>query len=172
MLAFQRRRCGYRRRQRKPVVKHVPDPGQLLAYTDGSTFRANPGPMSWAVVFVRDGAVADERTVTGCLHAGTNNRAELLAVIVALEHETTEHLTVMTDSMVTIKCATGVYRRHANRDLWARFDRALEVRSRRGLRTEFRHVKGHHVDPFNKMADALAAEHGRNAFAGLLQDDS
>lgn len=144
--------------------------GKLLAYTDGSTFQSNPGPMSWAVVYVRDGMI--ERTgeglpreLTGACETGTNNRAELMGVIWALENETSESLIVMTDSLVTMKCATGVYRRNANKDLWERFEKAMTFRERRGLATEFCHVKGHHVDPFNRKADKLASEHAKAAFA-------
>lgn len=144
-------------------------PGRLLAYTDGSTFRANPGPISWAIVFVRDDRVelfADgrERIEVGAHHHGTNNRAELMGIIRALEIETVEDLTVVSDSMVTVRCAKGEFRRNANLDLWSRFDAALGVRERRGLKTGFRHVKGHHVNPHNRLADRLAAAHAESNF--------
>lgn len=143
--------------------------GRLYAYTDGSTFRANPGPISWAVVFVRDDRVAllpdgRERIEVGAHHHGTNNRAELMGIIRALESETIEDMTVVSDSMVTIRCAKGEFRRNANLDLWERFDAALELRRRRGLRTGFQHVKGHHVNPHNRLADRLASAHAAANF--------
>lgn len=143
--------------------------GRLHAYTDGSTFRANPGPISWAVVFVRDDEIeldnmGRERIEVGAHHHGTNNRAELMAVIRALELERLEDLTVVSDSMVTVRCAKGEFRRNANLDLWQRFEAALETRRRRGLKTGFRHVKGHHVNPHNRLADRLAGAHGAANF--------
>ena len=150
--------------------------GRLLAYTDGSTWKSNPGPMAWAVVWVRDGQLVQgddgvARTQAGAYREGTNNRAELMGVVWAMEHECTEDITVVTDSMVTVKCANGIYQRHANRDLWARFEEALQKRARRGLETRFVHVKGHHVDPFNRMADRLAGEHAEHAFGGVFPED-
>lgn len=126
----------------------------LIAYTDGSTLLENPGPMSWAVVYVEHDQIVREET--GALYAGTNNRAELLAVIWALEHEAGQDLTIRSDSLYTLNIASGLWRAKSNVDLWERFDRALEKRELRGLVTQFEHVKGHHVDAFNKRADALA----------------
>lgn len=149
----------------------------LLAYTDGSTWKKNPGPMSWAVVFVRDDVVATDtfgadRVLVGASGHGTNNRAELMGVITALEHETGEDLTILTDSLVTLRCATGLYQRHANRDLWERFDRALDLRKMRGLATSFRHVKGHNGNKYNNMADRLASEHAESIAQETLSQQS
>lgn len=129
--------------------------------------------MSWAVVYVRNGAVETDaegaqRIALGALGEGTNNRAELMGVITALERETREDLTIMTDSLVTLRCASGLYRRHANLDLWERFDQALDIRKRRGLQTNFRHVKGHNGDRFNNMADRLASEHAESLARSVL----
>ncbi|MGI9253086.1 MAG: ribonuclease HI, partial [Thermomicrobiales bacterium] len=90
-----------------------------------------------------------------------------MAVIRALELEQEADLVVFSDSMVTVRCARGEYNRHSNLDLWERFEQALNGRGKRGLYTSFRHVKGHHTNPFNNLADRLAAEHARRNFALL-----
>ena len=142
------------RSRRRPMRAPTYPAGLLVAYTDGTTFRENPGPMAWAVVYIRDGKV--ERTECGALYRGTNNRAELLAAIWALERETQEDLLIVSDSLYVINHATGRWSGWANPDLWERFERALARRRQRGLRTTFQHVRGHGTDPFNHLADTLA----------------
>ena len=111
--------------------------------------------MRWAVVWVEGGqVVAEEAAAAG---HGSNNQAEMLAVIHALEAWAGD-LTVVSDSAVVVHCATGSWRRRANLDLWRRFDRAMA--NRKGCRTCFRLVKGHHGDPHNERADRLAAGQG------------
>ena len=137
----------------------------IHAYTDGATYRTKPGPMSWAVVYVdRNNIIREE---IGALYAGTNNRAELLGVIWALEHEVSESLTIFTDSILTLNIATGIWHARTNVDLWSRFDIALEKRTRRGLTTNFQHVKGHHTNKYNKRADHLARVSAAQAAACL-----
>ena len=135
----------------------------LIAYTDGSTYLKNPGPMSWAVVYVRDNQIVQREV--GALYEGTNNKAELLAVIWALERYSGilvdgqlehEDMIIRTDSILTLNIATGIWRAKSNVDLWERFERAMERREKRGLATQFQHVKGHGPDPFNREADRLA----------------
>jgi ribonuclease HI len=143
--------------------------GQLYAYTDGSTFRSNPGPISWAVVYVRDGAILyngnKERSHVGAYATGTNMRAELYGLIWALKYETTEDLIVMTDSQVMVNCANGDSKRHANKDLWEQYEEFLLAREKRNLITQITHVKGHGNDPFNRHVDKMASAHARQNYA-------
>ena len=148
----------------------------LIAYTDGSTHKANPGPMSWAVVYVRDGVIVQREV--GALHHGTNNKAELLAVIWALERYSGlivdgdvshEDMIIRTDSILTLNIATGVWRAKSNVELWERFERAMERREKRGLATQFQHVKGHGTDPFNREADKLARQAALDASLCLAE---
>lgn len=142
----------------------------LYIYTDGSTFRANPGPMSWAVVYVENNIATS--TEVGAAAQGTNNRAELMAVIWALERGPERDFTIRSDSMITLKCASGEYRRRSNLDLWKRFDSALKKRRDKGFATQFEYVKGHDADEFNRMADKLAGQHARANFACIVQEES
>ncbi len=118
---------------------------------------------------MRDGAVLynrnKERSHVGAHAAGTNMRAELMGLIWALKYETFEDLIVMTDSQVMVNCANGLSKRHANLDLWEQYEEMLLPRTKRGLITEIRHVKGHGNDPFNRMVDKMASAHAKENFA-------
>jgi len=126
----------------------------IIAYTDGSTYKTNPGPMSWAVVYVKDGEIISEKM--GALYTGTNNKAELLGVVWALEHDKQNDLLIRTDSILTLNIATGIWRAKTNLNEWERYTSAIKIREKRGLITNFEHVKGHGPDIFNKKADSLA----------------
>lgn len=153
-----------------PIPSQYYVPGKLYVYTDGSTYKSNPGPISWAVIFIRDGHVVKENGVdrieVGAAATGTNNRAELMGVIWALEREKREDLEVMTDSLFVLYGAKGIHKRRKNRDLWHRLDEAVAFRTRRGLTTEFTHVRSHQ-DPFNRQADKLATKHAQSNFASI-----
>lgn len=148
----------------------------LYIYTDGSTFRANPGPMSWAIVYVLNNRVMQQNNLdwveVGAAAYGTNNRAELMGVIWALERGPQQTFTIRSDSMITLKCACGEYRRRSNLDLWHRFDQALAKRHERGVETFFEYVKGHDADEFNRMADKLAGQHAQANFACIAQENA
>lgn len=128
----------------------------IIAYTDGSTRLSNPGPMAWSVVYVENDEIIAEEA--GALYHGTNNKAEILGVIWALEHQDREDLVIRSDSVLTLNIATGVWRAKTNLDLWERFHVIMNKRDSRGLATQFQYVKGHSTDIYNKRADSLARE--------------
>jgi ribonuclease HI len=133
----------------------------LIAYTDGSTWKTNPGPMAWSVIYVSNNEIVKESS--GALYTGTNNRAELLAVMWAISLEKTVDLVVRTDSTLVLNIATGLWQPKTNVDLWERFYESLNWREKRGLATQFQYVKGHGQDPFNRRADWLAREAAKRA---------
>jgi ribonuclease HI len=129
----------------------------LKIYTDGAA-RGNPGPGGAGVVIVfPDGR---RRRLSRPLGHTTNNRAELLAVRVALEAVAAEHETPMqmcTDSQNVIGWLTGVYRVHSNAELISELRTTL---------TQFRQVQfvkvaGHSGDPGNEDANLLAQRAAR-----------
>lgn len=92
----------------------------------------------------------------------TNNRMELLAVIVALEALKIEgsRVTVYTDSRYVADAVTKrwlfdwvkkEFRGKKNRDLWLRF---LQVYKRHDVK--FIWIKGHNDHPYNERCDQLA----------------
>lgn len=88
----------------------------------------------------------------------TNNMMELGAVIVGLRliKNPIDSLTIITDSMYVIGCATKGWKRKKNVKLWEEFDKQFERVKQLCPNVEFKHVKGHSGDKWNERADKLA----------------
>lgn len=148
--------------------------GCEAVYTDGSC-HGNPGNGGWGVVFVMDGET--EKTISGGEMSTTNNRMELMAIIVALENcvrNGVRSITVHSDSKYCIDGATswlagwkkkgwkGTKGPVKNVDLWKRIDALMSSMDK----IDFVHVKGHAGDRFNEMCDRLANEGADRAASG------
>lgn len=136
-------------------------PDCVQAFTDGAC-KGNPGPGGWGVL-LRWGST--EKELFGGESETTNNRMELMAVIVALESlKRPTCIEITTDSQYVKRGVedwmprwklngwrTADRKPVKNRDLWERLDGALA-----GHRVRWRWVKGHvgHVE--NERADRLA----------------
>lgn len=85
-------------------------------HCDGSTL-GNPGPSGYGAVLRWKGHT---KKIHGHLGKGTNNRAELLAVLHALDHLKKEglHITVYSDSQYVVKGARREWKIETNLDLW------------------------------------------------------
>lgn len=140
-------------------------------YTDGSA-KGNPGPGGYGIV-MRFGE--KEKELSQGYRLTTNNRMELLAVIVALENLKTNKYPVhlYSDSKYVIDAIRQGwvfgwqkkgFKGKKNADLWTRY---LRVHPRFTL--EFHWVKGHAGHPENERCDVLAvkAAEGQN----LLVDE-
>lgn len=175
-MKYSIRSCPTKPKLKKPIATIEREPGKLYAYTDGSTFKYNPGPISWGIVFVKDDSVVriqgEDRVISGATALGTSARAELIAVVCALENECYEDLGIVTDSLSTLHYAVGNWKRKGtkDKDLWDRFDTAIKRRQAHGCTTDFFYVKGHHSDQFNKQADKLAAALAKANWA-LVQEE-
>ena len=148
---------------------------QVTIHTDGSCL-GNPGPGGYGVILEHGG---HEKELSGGFRRTTNNRMEILAVIVGLESLTEPcSATVYSDSRYVVDAiekgwarkwqANGWMRnkreRALNPDLWERVLTALDKHE-----VELRWVKGHAGNAGNVRADklAVAAANGTN----LLRDD-
>lgn len=149
---------------KKPKQQRLPSPPKdsYIIYTDGSALE-NPGPGGYGVVAIYDNIVVDMSkgyTLT------TNNRMEIMAVIVALEEfGPGKHFTICTDSQYVIQGATewlkGWIRNEwigfasgtpvKNADLWKILDELLKLN-----KVNFFKVAAHVGDPLNERADQLA----------------
>jgi ribonuclease HI len=129
-------------------------------FTDGSA-RGNPGPGGYGIVLrFKD----NYKELSQGFRMTTNNRMELLAVIVALESlKTKTHpIVVHSDSKYVIDAInkgwlrqwiqTG-FKKKKNPDLWMRYVRASE-----GFQLSFQWVKGHAGHPENERCDVLAVQ--------------
>jgi ribonuclease HI len=128
----------------------------LVAYTDGAC-SGNPGPCGLGAVLLENGA---RRELSEYLGIGTNNVAELTAILRALEGvgRSAELMLVHTDSQYAIGVLTKGWKAKANQALIA----SIKDRMRNFPRLQLVYVKGHAGIPLNERADELA----RAAVAG------
>jgi len=132
----------------------------IFLYTDGAA-SGNPGPGGFGAILQCAGA---EKVISGGFRLTTNNRMELLAVIVGLEAIRWENaeVQVWSDSSYVVKALNegwlekwkrSGFKGKKNVDLWLRFD---AVCSRH--RVAFNWLKGHAGHPQNERCDRLAVE--------------
>ncbi|PQJ20034.1 MULTISPECIES: ribonuclease HI [Nonlabens] len=143
-------------------------------YTDGSS-RGNPGPGGYGIVMMDVNKKIKKEFSQG-YRKTTNNRMELLAVIVALEKikKQSVDITVFSDSKyvcdaVNKKWIDGWIRRQwknvKNPDLWKRFIRAYNRAP-----AKFQWVKGHNNNPMNERCDQLAVDAALNKSTHLIDE--
>jgi ribonuclease HI len=123
---------------------------KLVAYTDGAC-SGNPGPAGLGVVLTEDG---NRRELSEYLGVGTNNVAELTAILRALEGvgRSAEPMLVHTDSQYAIGVLTKGWKAKANTQLIA----DIKERMRNFPKLTLVYVKGHAGIPLNERADELA----------------
>lgn len=132
--------------------------GQINVYTDGSS-RGNPGPGGYGIVLL-SGEYRKE--LSQGYKFTTNNRMELMAVIVALESLKikSSDVNVYSDSRYVVDSVENgwvfgwekkFFRGKKNSDLWKRF---LVIYRQHSVR--FIWVKGHQDNPENNRCDELA----------------
>jgi ribonuclease HI len=132
----------------------------ITIYTDGAA-KGNPGPGGYGAI-LQSGPHYKE--ISQGFRLTTNNRMELLSVIVCLEMLKQEgcEVTVYSDSKYVVDAVEknwigGWVKRGwknvKNPDLWKRY---LQVAQRHKVR--FKWIKGHNGHPMNERCDFLAVE--------------
>jgi ribonuclease HI len=133
---------------------------KVTIYTDGSA-RGNPGPGGYGIVMMSDRGHAKELSA-GYRHT-TNNRMELLSVIVALEtikNPNEVEVTVVSDSKYVVDAISKGWLKNwvakgfkdkKNPDLWQRY-----LKLKKPPRLDFQWVKGHAGNIHNERCDRLA----------------
>jgi len=148
-------------------------PEPIIVYTDGSA-KGNPGPGGYGIV-MRQGTF--EKEFSAGYRLTTNNRMELLAVIVALEKIKLKNATVevYTDSKYVSEAVNQrwvfnwektSFKKKKNVDLWKRF-----LRIYRQHTVAFHWVKGHNNNPYNERCDKLAVTAAEQPLSQLLIDE-
>ena len=143
----------------------------VVAYTDGGA-SGNPGPGGFGVVLMSG---SNHKEISQAFRKTTNNRMELLAVIVALEslkHPGT-HIDIHSDSKYVVDAVSKGwlqswvrkgFKDKKNPDLWRRYLAAAKPHHVR-----FQWVKGHAGDRWNERADRLAVSAYKE---GVLEVDA
>lgn len=132
----------------------------ITIWTDGAA-KGNPGPGGYGTILDYKGK---RKELSEGFRMTTNNRMELLAVIVGLESIKKDGWTVkiVSDSKYVVDAVekgwvknwvAKDFKGKKNRDLWERF---LKVYYRH--RVSFQWVKGHAGHPENERCDELAVE--------------
>ncbi|PLX03187.1 MAG: ribonuclease HI [Marinilabiliales bacterium] len=132
----------------------------IVIYTDGAA-RGNPGPGGYGVVLLYGDY---KKEISEGFRKTTNNRMELLAVIIGLEALKKEgcEVTVYSDSKYVVDAVEKGwvfnwvkkgFKKKKNPDLWIRF---LEVYKKH--KVKFKWVKGHANIPGNERCDQLAVD--------------
>jgi ribonuclease HI len=133
---------------------------QVQIFTDGAA-KGNPGPGGYGVVMEWVGKPYKKEFYEGFRHT-TNNRMELLAVIVGLEKLKNPNTTVLvtSDSKYVVDAVQKNwvfgwekkgFAGKKNPDLWIRF-----LKVYRKHQVEFHWIKGHNNHPQNERCDELA----------------
>jgi ribonuclease HI len=133
---------------------------QVHIYTDGAA-KGNPGNGGYGVVMELVGTNYKKEFYEGFRHT-TNNRMELLAVIVGLEKIKNPHtkVLVVSDSKYVVDAVEKKwvfgwekkgFKDKKNPDLWMRF-----LKIYRQHQVDFMWVKGHNSHPQNERCDELA----------------
>lgn len=133
----------------------------VTIYTDGAA-SGNPGPGGYGVVL--ESSAGHCKELSGGFRMTTNNRMELLAVIVGLrELKSTEvAITVVSDSKYVVDAINKGWLRSwvkkgfkdkKNPDLWRLMIPLLDK-----YNPTFQWVKGHNNHPQNERCDALAVQ--------------
>lgn len=143
----------------------------IMLYTDGAS-SGNPGPGGYGVV-LKCGPHAKE--MSGGFSLTTNNRMELLAVIIGLEaiNWSNAEVHVWSDSSYVVNAINKGwldawqkkgFAKVKNPDLWMRLLPLLGKH-----RVAFHWIKGHAGHPENERCDALAVASGAGAAAKGVQ---
>ena len=145
---------------------------KINIYTDGSCI-GNPGPGGYGIIMVLDDN-AYKKEVSQGFSLTTNNRMELLAVIVALENikSISSNVEVFTDSKYVSDAVEKKwvfeweklnFKKKKNSDLWKRF---LIIYRKHNV--TFRWIKGHNNHPENERCDYMANKAARSS--NLIKD--
>ena len=132
----------------------------ITIYTDGSS-RGNPGPGGYGTVMKYK---EHRKEMSEGYRKTTNNRMELLAVIIGLEALKVQQANVMiySDSKYVVDAVEKGwldnwikkdFKGKKNKDLWLRFHDIYQKH-----RVKFNWVKGHAGIPENERCDQLAVE--------------
>lgn len=144
----------------------------IVIYTDGSAL-GNPGPGGYGILMLYKN---QKKEISQGYRLTTNNRMELLAIIVALESlkVSDRDVLIYSDSKYVIDSVTKGwvfgwvkkgFKGKKNADLWRRF---LQIYPKNKVKFEW--VKGHANNPGNERVDKLAVAASNNKKNHLVDE--
>lgn len=144
----------------------------VYLYTDGSSL-GNPGPGGYGIILEWVGMHYKKEFAQGYKRT-TNNRMELLAVIIGLEKlkKTPLEIVVYSDSKYVVDAVEKKwvfnwekknFKDKKNKDLWLRF-----LKVYRKHKVHFEWIRGHNNHPQNERCDLLAVQAAKSE--NLLSD--
>lgn len=127
----------------------------IVAYTDGAYSSSRDQGGIGLVILNNDKVI---KQFSRMYKHTTNNQMELGAIIIVLRavKGPIDSLTIYTDSMYCIGCATLNWKRKKNQAMWEEFDKQYERVKQLCPNIKFEHVKGHNGDKYNEVCDKLA----------------
>jgi ribonuclease HI len=145
---------------------------ELIIYTDGAA-RGNPGNGGFGVVMMWG---EKRKEISAGYRHTTNNRMELLAVIIALQNLTKKNIavTICTDSQYVVNSIEKKWLNNwiktdfkggkKNKDLWLQYHLLAK-----DFTIKMKWVKGHAENVFNNRCDELAtiAADGKNLLTDI-----
>ena len=146
---------------------------QVKIYSDGSS-RNNPGVSGYGTILI---AGERRKEISGGFKLSTNNRMELLGVIVGLEALKKENLKIeiTSDSKYVIDAVNkgwvftwekNKFKDRKNSDLWIRF-----LKEYRKHNITMTWIKGHNEHPENERCDVLATTESAKPISLLKVDE-
>ena len=128
--------------------------------TDGAySFSRNKGGSAFVVI-------KDDKCIykwSKSWNGGTNNTAELLAIIAALKaiSKPIDKVIIVSDSMYCVGCITLNWARKKNQNLWKYFDKIYDSAKKLCSDISFIHIRGHgksnsKYSKWNDLVDKLA----------------
>ena len=149
---------------------------KINIYTDGAA-RGNPGPGGYGVLLEYKGHIKE---LSNGFRLTTNNRMELLAVIIGLESikQHNHKIMIFSDSKYVVEAVNQgwvfewekkKYKKKKNPDLWKRF---LQIYRQHNV--SFTWIKGHSGHPQNERCDQLAvnASNSNNLMPDIGYEES
>jgi|TARA_B100000401_G_scaffold392535_1_gene299860 ribonuclease HI len=143
---------------------------EVIIYTDGAA-KGNPGKGGYGTVLISGN---HEKRLSQGYILTTNNRMELMAVIIGLEALNQKcNVTIYSDSKYVVDSVEKGwifgwekkgFKDKKNPDLWKRF-----LKTYRNHNVKFQWVKGHAGNKYNEMCDQLAVQAAESS--NLLKDE-
>lgn len=136
-----------------------------IVYTDGGC-AVNPGDAGGCAAIVMELGCGELKEFCKGFVSTTNNRMEMMAVVMALEEIDQGHVLVYSDSAYVVNTMNGQYVKKKNVDLWKRLEKAC-----RGKRVAFEWVRGHSGNSYNERCDQFCLDAMNGLYGPLLRDE-